>query len=71
MTKEALSSQHDEHQIQGGMNMEAKDAIRIARLGKFGDCYEPSEQLPHGGMKFTGFTDVPHYNPGTSVSLRF
>lgn len=43
--------------------MEAKDAIRVAKRGNIGLPYEPSEQLEHGGMDFTGRTFIPFYNP--------
>ena len=45
----------------GGVFMEPKHAVRIAKFGTIGSCYEPSEQIPHGGMMFN--TDIPGYNP--------
>jgi hypothetical protein len=54
----------------GGMMMNPKDAIRIARHHKIGMCYEQEDQLPHGGMIFKTGRIIPFYNPdhGPTVS---
>ena len=59
-------------EVVGGWMMEPKDALRIAQKAKFGLCYKPEEQLPHGGMVFKGGIggNIPFYNPdhGPTVS---
>jgi len=47
----------------GGNSMEAKDALRIADFATFGESYEISEQLKHGGMAFDRGQKIPNYNP--------
>ena len=47
----------------GGLAMEPADAIRIAKFAKFGNAYEPSEQLQHGGSLFKNGYNIPFYNP--------
>lgn len=44
--------------------------IKKAKYSKFGNCYEPSEQIPHGGMIFPSGHKIPNYNPdhGPTVS---
>lgn len=58
-------------QLLGGMNMEAIDAIRIARLCTLGASYDPAVQQPHGGSIVNGAHRMPHYNPdhGPTVPL--
>ena len=67
-TEWQLSLASDE--IVGGASMEPKDAIRIAQFAKLGRSYEPSEQIEHGGMIFSGGHKIPFYNPdhGPTVS---
>jgi len=43
--------------------MNPKDAMRIAKYSRIGNCYEPSEQLKHGGMIFYTGPQIPNYNP--------
>jgi len=50
-------------QIVGGVLMEPKDAMRIAKYGKFGLSYVPEDQIKHGGMIFDAAYKIPHYNP--------
>lgn len=50
-------------EILGGIRMEAKDAIHIAKYGQFGDSYDPKIQLKHGGMVFDAGYKIPFYNP--------
>lgn len=54
----------------GGMNILPKDAIRIARFHHIGNCFEPSEQVDHGGMIFKTGKQIPFYHPdhGPTVS---
>jgi hypothetical protein len=47
----------------GGNSMEAKDALRIADFANFGECYDLSQQLKHGGMAFDRGQKIPNYNP--------
>lgn len=49
--------------IVGGLLMEPKDAMRIAKYGKFGLSYVPEEQISHGGMVFDSACKIPNYNP--------
>lgn len=58
-----LTSSEDLSDIVGGIGMEPKDAIRIARFGKLGMSYQPEEQIEHGGMIFPGGHQIPFYNP--------
>jgi len=37
-----------------------------ANEAAIGRCYEPSEQIPHGGMVFDYGEKIPFYNPGES-----
>lgn len=50
-------------EIVGGSYMQPKDALRIARDGRFGMAYDPTQQLRHGGMIFPGGHNIKHYNP--------
>ena len=52
-----------DQQIVGGVLMEPKDAMRIAKYGKFGLSYVPEHQIKHGGMIFDAAYKIPHYNP--------
>ncbi|KAJ1429401.1 hypothetical protein B484DRAFT_60575 [Ochromonadaceae sp. CCMP2298] len=58
------------HEIVGGLLMEPKDAMRIAKYGDFGRSYEPDHQIKHGGMIFDAAYKIPGYNPdhGPTVS---
>lgn len=50
--------------------MEAKHALKIVRDGRVGLCYDPKDQLPHGGLVFTGGPKIPFYHPdhGPTIS---
>jgi len=50
-------------EVVGGLYMEPKDAMRIAQKSKIGMCYDPKDQLEHGGLIFPGRHIIPHYNP--------
>jgi len=66
----AAMLQEPSEEIVGGLLMEPKDAVRIAKYGEFGNSYEPSDQIPHGGMIFDSAYRIPGYNPdhGPTVS---
>ena len=50
-------------EVVGGLYMEPKDAMRIAKTSKIGMCYDPKDQLEHGGLIFPGRHIIPNYNP--------
>jgi hypothetical protein len=54
----------------GGLAMEAKDAVRIAKYANFGNCFVPEDQIAHGGMEFPSGHVIPNYHPdhGPTVS---
>ena len=41
----------------------------LANEAAIGRCYEPSEQVPHGGMVFDYGEKIPFYNPGEYLAL--
>lgn len=61
MTETMLKEPNDE--VVGGLAMEPKDAVRIAKYSVFGKSYIPSEQLEHGSNRFDHGHKIPWYFP--------
>jgi hypothetical protein len=61
--KEQLAGVNESTPVIGGPMMDARDGMLIAQRARFGLSYKPEEQLPHGGMLFTGGHNIPYYNP--------
>ena len=43
----------------------------LAARSTFGNCYDLSEQLPHGGMIFDSGRKIPFYNPGNLTYITY